>query len=74
MSLKHPAESRESLQIVKHFLSTLVDVWKNIRPTIDTFVEVMTKIKETVMGLDTWDDVKNKVTKEMEKSMFNFNE
>ena len=57
-----------------HSLSTLVDVNKKLGPTTDTFVEVMRKRKETITGPDTWDDVKTRVTKEMEKSMFNFKE
>ena len=42
--------------------------------TIDTFVEVMRKIKETVMGPDTWEVFKQIFTSEMTKSMFNFKE
>ena len=49
-------------------------MYKNLGPTTDTFVEVMRKRKETVMGLDKWEDVKKKVTKEVAKSMFNFKE
>ena len=74
VSLKLPTESQERLKIVTHSLSTHVDVYKNLGPTTNTFVEVMRKIKETIMGPDTWDDVKNKVIKEMTKSMFNFKE
>ena len=68
------AESRQSLEIVTHSLSELVYVYLNLGPTIDTFVEVMRKIKETMMGPDTWEVVKQRVTTEMVKSMFNFKE
>ena len=34
----------------------------------------MKKRKETVMGPDKWEDVKQKVTKYVAKSMFNFKE
>ena len=74
MSLKIPAESGESLEIVSHSLSELVYVYQILWPTTDNFVKVMSKIKETVMGLDTWEVVKQRVTKEMAKSMFNFKE
>jgi len=40
----------------------------------DTFVEVMRKIKETVMCADKWEDVKQRVKTDMVKSMFNFKE
>ena len=74
MALTLPTESRQSLEIVTHSLSELVDVYLKLEPTTDTFVEVMRKIKETVMGLDTWEVVKQRVTTEMAKSMFNFKE
>lgn len=63
VSLKLLAESRESLQIVTHSLSTLVDVYKNLGKTTDTFVEVMRKINEILMVPDTRDNVKNRLQK-----------
>ena len=45
MDLTVPAESRRSLEIVSHCLSELVDVYRKLGPTIDTFVEVMRKKK-----------------------------
>ena len=74
MSLTLPAESRQSLEIVTHSLGQLVDVYQNIGPTTDTFVDVMRKRKETVMGPDKWEVVKKRVTTTMAKSMFNFKE
>ena len=74
MALTLPAESRKSFKIVTHSLGELVNVYKNLGPTTDTFVEVMRKRKEIVMGPDKWEDVKQRVTKEMAKSMFNFKE
>ena len=49
-------------------------MYKTLGPATDTFVEVMRKRKETVMGPDKWEDVKQKVTKDVAKSMFNFKE
>ena len=58
MSLKFLAKSQESLEIVTHSLSKLVDVYLRLGLTTDTLVEVMRKRKETVMGPDTWEVVK----------------
>ena len=74
MALTVPTESRQSLEIVTHSLGELVVVYRNLRPTTNTYVEVMRKIKEIVMGPDKWEDVKQRVTKEMTKLMFNFKE
>ena len=71
-SLKLPIESRESLKVVMHFLSTLVDFHKNIGSTTDKFVEMISQRRETVMGPDTWAKVKNRFTKKIPKSIFNF--
>ena len=72
MSLTLPAKSRQSLEIVTYSLRKLVDVYLKVGPTTNTFVEVMRKIKETMMDLDKWEVVKQRVTTEMDKSMFNF--
>ena len=74
VALTLPAESRQSLEIITHSLGEIVNVYKNLGPTTDTFVEVMRNRKETVMGPDKWEDVKQIVTKDMVKSMFNFKE
>ena len=74
MALTLPTESRQSLEIVTHSLGEIVNVYRNLGPTTDTFVEVMRKRKETIMGPDKWEDVKQKVTTDMAKSMFNFKE
>ena len=74
VSLKLLAESRESLEIVTHSLRKLVDVYLTLGPTTDTFVEVMRKIKEIVMGPDTWEVVKQSFPTKMAKSMFNLKE
>ena len=66
------AESRQNLEIVTHSLDELVNVYKNLGPTTDTFVEVMRKRKEIVMGPNKCKDVKQRGIKEMAKSMFNF--
>ena len=50
MALNLPAESRQSLEIVTHSLGELVPVYRKFGPTTHTFVEVMRKRKETVMG------------------------
>ena len=54
MALTLLAESRKSLEIVAHSLGELVNVYKNLGPTTDTFVEVMRKRKEIVTGPDKW--------------------
>ena len=72
VALNLPAESRQSLEIVTHSLGEPVDVCRKLGPTTDTFVEVMRKRKEIVMGPDKWEVVKQRVTTEMAKSMFNF--
>ena len=72
VALSLPAESRKSLEIVTHSLGEIANVYRNLGPTSDTFVEMMRKIKEIVMGLDKLEDVKQKVTKEVAKSMFNY--
>ena len=74
VSLTLPVKSRQSLEIFTHSLGQLVDVYQKLGPTIDTFVDVMRKRKETVMGPDKWEDVKERVTTTMAKSMFNFKE
>ena len=74
VALTPPAESRQSLEIVTHSLSELVDVYLKLGPTTDNFIEVMRKIKETTMGPDKWEVVKQRVTIEISKSMFNFKE
>ena len=74
LALSLTAESRQSLEIVTHLLGEIVNVYRNLGPTTDTFVEMMRKRKEIVMGLDKWEDVKQKVTKEVAKLMFNYTE
>ena len=74
MDLTLPTESRQSLEIVTHSLGKHVNVYKNLGPMNDTFLEVMRKRKEIVMGPDKWEDVKQRVTKDMAKSMFKFKE
>ena len=74
MTLTLPAESRQSLKIVTHSLGEIVNVYKNLGPTTDTFIEVMRKRKEIVMGPDKWEDLKQRLKKNMVKSMFNVKE
>jgi len=74
VALSLPAESRQSLEIVTHSLSEMVKVYKNLGPTTDSFVELMRKRKETVIGPDKWQDIKQKVTRAEAKSMFNYKE
>ena len=74
MPLTIPAESPKNLEIVTDSLGKLVDIYQNLGLTTDTFVEFMRKIKEIVMGPDKWEVVKQRVTIEMVKFMFNFKE
>jgi hypothetical protein len=45
-----------------------------MRPTTDSFVDLMKRRKSEVMGPDKWDTIKNRVSKEDTISMFNFKE
>ena len=67
MALTLPTKSRKSLEIVTHSLGEIINVYKTLGPTTDTFVEVMRKRNETVMGPDKWEDVKQRVTKKYGK-------
>lgn len=69
-----PAESRQRLEIVVHSLSSFLDIYKNLLPITNFFIDMMRCRKETMMGPDKWDEVSRKVTKEHAKSMFNFKE
>ena len=62
-ALSLPAESRQSLEIVTHSLSEMVKVYKDLGPTTDSFVEVMRKRRETVIGPDKWQDIKKRVSR-----------
>ena len=74
VALSLPVESRQILEIVAHSLGEMVKVYRNIGPTTDSFVEMMRKRKETVMGPDKWEDIKQKVTRDVAKSMSNYKE
>ena len=74
MALSLPAESRQSLEIVTHSLGEMVNVYRNLGPTTYSFVELMRKRKETVIGPDKWQDIKQKFTRGEAKSMFNYKE
>ena len=67
-----PAESREILEIVVYSLSSFFYIYKKLGPTKDFFIDVMRRRKKIVMGLNKWAEVSKRVTKENEKSMFNF--
>ena len=43
--LSLPAESQQSLEIVTHSLGEIVNVYINLGPTTDTFLEMMRKRK-----------------------------
>ena len=49
------AESRQSLEIVTHSLGEIVNVYRTLGLMTNTFVEVMRKRKEKVMGPDKWE-------------------
>ena len=74
MALTLLVESRQSLEIVTHSLGQLVDVYQKLGLAMYTFVDVMRKGKETMMGPNKWEAVKERVTTTMAKSMFNFKE
>ena len=62
MALNLPIESQQSLEIVTRSLGQLVDVYRKLGLTIDTFVDVMRKRKETVMGPNKWEVFKQRFT------------
>ena len=72
--LELPLKRKQSLQIVLHSLKNFMDAYQKMGPTTDSFVDLMRRQKSEVMGLDKWDMVKNKVSKEDAISMFNFKE
>ena len=43
--LSLPTESRQSLEIVTHSLGEMVNVYRNLGPMTDSFVEMMRKRK-----------------------------
>ena len=45
VALSLPTESQQSLEIVTHSLGEMVNVYRNIGPTTDSFVELMRKRK-----------------------------
>jgi len=71
-SLYLPIESHKSLKIVLRFVSTFIDIYKNLGPTTDGFIGMMRCRKETVIGPNKWVEVSRRVTKAHSKSMFNF--
>ena len=74
MVLELPQESKQSLQIVFHSLENFMDAYQKMGPTTDSFVNLMRRRKSEVMGLDKWEAVKNRVSKEEVVFMFNFKE
>ena len=55
-------------------LQKFIEVYEGLGPTTNGFVELMQRRKAQVMGSDKWDVVKERVTREHDKSMFNFKE
>jgi hypothetical protein len=69
-----PPESKQSLEIVLGSLQNFIQAYENLGPTTDGFVDLMRRRRDQVMGPDKWDVVKERVTREQAKSMFNFKE
>jgi hypothetical protein len=72
--LELPLESKQSLQIILHSMENFMDAYQKMRPTTDSFVDLMRWRKSEVMGPDKWDTIKNRVSKEYAISIFNFKE
>jgi hypothetical protein len=56
-----PRESKQSLEIVLNSLQNFMDVYQNMGPTNDSFIDLMRRRKSEVMGLDKWEVVKSRV-------------
>ena len=69
----HP-ERKKSLDIVLQSLKKFIKINEGLGPTIDGFINLMHKRTIEVMGLYRWYVVKERVTKEQKKSIFNFKE
>lgn len=67
-------ESKQSLEMVLGSLQKFIEVYEDLGPTIDGFVDLMRRRKAEVMGPDKWAIVKERVTKEHANSMFYFKE
>lgn len=64
----------EILEIAMHSLSSFLNVYENIGPTMDSFINMKRHRKEVMMGSDIWVEVNKRVTKEDAKSILNFKE
>jgi hypothetical protein len=69
-----PSESRQILGVVLHYFGNFIDVYKNLGPMTNTFIDLMRRCKKVVMGLDKWIEIEKRVSKEKVKSLFNFKE
>lgn len=65
---------RRELQIVLHSLGAFIDVYNNIRPTTDNFIDLMRQRKKAVMSPNKWLEIQKKVSKDQARSLFNFKE
>lgn len=73
-SLELLAEIRHSPKIVVHSLRSFIDIYKNLGPTTNCFIDMMRCIKDAIMGPDKWAEVSKSVTKAHAQSIFNFKE
>ena len=55
-------------------MQKFIEVYEDLGPTTNGFVALMQRRKAQVMGPDKWVVVKERVTREQAKSMFNFKE
>jgi hypothetical protein len=69
-----PAERKQSLEVVLHSFENFIDVYKNLGPMTNTFIDMMRRHKQAVMGPDKWPKIEKRVSKEKAKSLFNFKE
>ena len=56
--------------MVLQSLQKFIEVYEDLGPTTDGFVDLKQRRKEQVMGLDKWSVVKERVTREHANSMF----
>jgi hypothetical protein len=58
-----PQESKQRLYIFLHSLHKFMDVYQNMGPTTDSFIDLMSRQNSEVMGPNKWEIVKSRVSK-----------
>jgi hypothetical protein len=69
-----PVERKQSLHILLHSFENFINVYKNLGPMPNTFIDLMRRRKQMVMGPDKLPKVEKRVSKYQARSLFNFKE